>query len=334
MPRVSVVMPAYNAEKYIGEAIDSILDQTFTDFEFIIVNDGSTDRTKEIIQSYDDPRIVYLENDNNSGIVLTLNKGLDAAQGEYIARMDADDVAVENRLEKQLAVMDAELEIGALGTGTRIFGEGMESTDTHSTLDSDKLKAELLFSTCMCHPSVMLRRSVLEENCIRYNAQFKGAEDFEMWWQIVRVSRLKTIPDVLHCYRIHPNQVTQKKDEEYHKLLLRMLDVRMETLGVVLSSDEKDIFLLYCMGKYQHFTHEKMHIYIDVLAKIIEGNKASAFFTDKALHEVCGLSVTYALNNSLLSDTQKKECYKYAVKKKVYSKIMRFKLFVHRLLRR
>ena len=94
MPKISVVMPAYNAEKYIGEAIESILNQTFKDFEFIIINDGSVDHTKEIIREYNDPRIVLLENDKNRGIVLSLNKGLDAATGKYIARMDADDISV------------------------------------------------------------------------------------------------------------------------------------------------------------------------------------------------------------------------------------------------
>ena len=98
-------MPAYNAEKYIGESIKSILNQTFIDFEFIIINDGSRDRTKEIILSYSNDRIVYLENEINSGIVVTLNKGLEYATGEYIARMDADDIAVAERLEKQIEFM-------------------------------------------------------------------------------------------------------------------------------------------------------------------------------------------------------------------------------------
>lgn len=106
MPKISVVMPAYNAEKYIGKSIDSILNQTYGDFEFIIINDGSKDSTKEIILSYSDNRIVYLENEINSGIVVTLNKGLEYATGEYIARMDADDIAVAERLEKQIEFME------------------------------------------------------------------------------------------------------------------------------------------------------------------------------------------------------------------------------------
>ena len=112
VPGVSVVMPAYNAAKYIKEAIDSILAQTYRDFEFIIVNDGSTDNTKEIILSYSDPRIVYIENEQNSGICVTLNKGLDAAKGRYIVRMDSDDIALPQRLEVQVRYMDANPVVG------------------------------------------------------------------------------------------------------------------------------------------------------------------------------------------------------------------------------
>ena len=332
MPKVSVVMPAYNAEKYIGEAIDSILNQTFTDFEFIIINDGSTDRTEEIIREYNDPRIVLLENEKNSGIVVTLNKGLDAAKGEYIARMDADDIAASIRFEKQIEVMDNDKTIGALGTGTRIFGETIETRETHSTLEPEKLKAELLFSTCMCHPSVMIRKKVLDENNLRYKEEYKGAEDYELWWQISSVSKIMTIPDVLHFYRIHPDQVTQIKDDLYKDLLMRMLELRLKTLKLELSEYEKECFLIYCMGNYKELDVKKMHTYIDVLAKILDNNKKETFFNQKSLQEVSALSVTYAKENSNMTNKEKKECYQYAIHNNIYPTLMRFKLLAHKIL--
>jgi glycosyltransferase involved in cell wall biosynthesis len=334
MPKVSVVMPAYNAEKYISEAIESILNQTFTDFEFIIINDGSTDKTKEIINSYTDYRIHYLENESNLGIVATLNKGLEYASGEYIARMDADDISLSNRFEKQVSIMDTDSTIGALGTGTRIFGQNVETRETHSTLNSDKLKAELMFSTCMCHPSVMIRKSVLDENNFHYKEEFKGAEDYELWWQIATVSRILTIPDVLHCYRIHPNQITQNKDEAYRNLLLRLLDVRLNTIGLDFSDYEKECFLIYCYGDFSKYDEEKMHIYIDDLYKILAHNKMNGFFNQKSLKEVFALSVTYALQSSQMTDLTKRQCYRYAVKSNIYPEIMRLKLFVHKILGR
>ena len=123
MPKVSVVMPAYNAEAYIGAAMESILSQSFGDFEFLILNDCSTDGTEAIIQSYDDPRIVYIKNEKNMGVAATLNKGLAAAQGEYIARMDADDFSLPQRFEKQVAYLDAHPEVVVLGTQVQFFSD-------------------------------------------------------------------------------------------------------------------------------------------------------------------------------------------------------------------
>lgn len=327
--KVSVIMPAYNAEKYIKEAILSILNQTFKDFEFIIVNDGSIDATKDIILSFNDPRIVYLENKVNSGIVVTLNKGIDLAKGVYIARMDADDISLPKRLEIQVNAMDKDPAIGALGTGTRIFGDGIETRDTNSSLDSDKLKAELLFDTCMCHPSVMMRKSILDDHNIRYNKEYQGAEDYEMWWQIARVSKLKTIPNVLHCYRIHSNQVTQKKDEDNDKLLMKMLCLRLDAMQMQLSVKEKETFLSYCMGRNSSFTEETLTEYINIISKILINNKKTNYFKQKTLQEVCALSVTYALDNSIAPINERKEFYHLAIKEGIYPIIMRLKLLVH-----
>lgn len=334
MPKVSVVMPAYNAEKYINEAIQSILNQTFKDFEFIIINDGSTDRTEEIILSYNDSRIVYLKNKENLKIVETLNRGLDRAKGEYIARMDADDIAVNTRIEKQVAVMDADTSIGVLGTGTRVFGETVKTKETHSTLNPDRLKADLLFSTCICHPSVMIRKKVLDNYNIRYKAEYVGAEDYELWWQIASVSKIMTIPDILHCYRIHANQVTQVKDEQYKNLLMKMIELRLYKLKLSLTSYEKEIFLIYCLGDFAKFDREKMHVYIDIIIKILENNQRNPFFEQKELKNVVALSVTFANNNSEMTDREKKDLYQYAVHKHVYPFSMRLKLFAHKFLKK
>lgn len=334
MPKVSVVMPAYNAEKYICEAIDSILNQTFTDFEFLIINDGSTDRTKELILSYNNPCIVYLENERNSGIVVTLNKGLDSAKGEYIARMDADDIAISSRLEKQVAILESDKTIGVLGTGTRIFGETVDTHDTTSSTNSDKLKAELLFSPCICHPSVMIRKSVLEKYNIRYKNEFKGAEDYEMWWQIARVSKILATPEVLHCYRIHPHQVTKVKDESYFALLDRMLDLRLETLDIKLTDDERKSFLLYCFGQYESYEKQSMELFIDTLYKMLNANAKVKFFNQFYLREVMALAVEYSLNNSSLTDDDRSVCRKDAKRKGIYPLTLRIKLIAHKIIGR
>lgn len=116
-------MPVYNAQEYIREAIDSILNQTFSDFEFIIINDGSTDNSVEIIKNYNDPRIVLVDNTENKGLVSVLNQGLQLAQGEYIARMDADDISLPNRFMEQVNYLDKHPQVGILGAWFHIFGD-------------------------------------------------------------------------------------------------------------------------------------------------------------------------------------------------------------------
>lgn len=332
MPKVSVVMPAYNAEKYIREAIDSILNQTFTDFEFIIINDGSKDKTKDIILSYSDSRIVYLENEKNSGIVVTLNKGLDTAKGEFIARMDADDIAIKNRLERQIAVMDHDSSIGVLGTGIRIFGENEETRETRSTTNPDKLKAELIFSSCVCHPTVMMRKRILDDYNISYQEGYHGAEDYKMWWQIASVSKIQTLPDILHCYRVHPDQITQVRDKKYIDLLSRMLDERLETMKINLSHKEYDSFLMYCLGDYALFKAPSMYSFIDALYKLLRANDEIKMFNRYYLREVFSLAIEYSLNNSDIIQRDRKECRRYARDKDIYPLILRIKLFAHKII--
>lgn len=333
MPKVSVVMPAYNSEKYIGEAIESILNQAYTDFEFIIINDGSTDRTKEIIDSYNDSRIVYLENEKNAGIVVTLNKGLDFATGEYIARMDADDIAVENRLEKQVTYMEKNKNVGLLGTGIRVFGDEIEASDRVFTTDTKQLKAELLFSSCIAHPTVMIRRSVLEQNKLRYNSEFAGAEDYCLWWEISKVCGISTLPDILLNYRIHASQITQKKDEFYYNMMKKLMNKRLEDIGVELPEKEKAAFAVYCFGKYNQYSLTDLKVFVDGLNYILKWNQTTKYFNQSKLNKVFELSVIYSLNNSSLTVIERKRVYGYAVKSGLFTMLTRIKVAYHGMYR-
>jgi glycosyltransferase involved in cell wall biosynthesis len=128
--RITVLMPVYNGEKYLREAIDSIFNQTFTDFEFLIVDDGSTDNSVEIINSYQNSRINLVKNDKNEGLVYTLNRGLSLAKGEYIARMDCDDISLPERLKKQIDFLDSNSEIAVVGTWIKVINEKEEPQTT------------------------------------------------------------------------------------------------------------------------------------------------------------------------------------------------------------
>lgn len=327
--KISVIMPVYNGEKYLTTAISSVLNQTFADFEFIIVNDGSTDSSEKIINSFNDSRIVYIKNEKNEGIVSSLNNALRIAKGKYIARMDADDIAMKERLEKQFNVMENDKTIDVLGTGTEIFGEGIKTYQVKPKISPKKLKAELLFNPCVCHPSVMIRKETLDRYSITYKEEFKGAEDFELWWQIANIGKICVIPDVLHRYRIHGNQVTQNKDVKYRHLLLKLLDVRLSTLDIILTENEKNIFIDYCMNNFSKFDAITIKKYIDCIAKIVKKNKKIKFFDDYYLKEVCSLSIVYLINNTILNSSEKKDCINYLFDIRIVPLVMKIKFYFH-----
>jgi glycosyltransferase involved in cell wall biosynthesis len=206
MPKITVLMPVYNAEKYLREAIESILKQTFTDFEFLIVDDGSTDNSLTIARTYQDQRIKILQNEKNLGLIATLNKGLQIAQGEYIARMDADDISLPRRLELQSRFMDAHPNVGVCGTWTKTFGES-EYVNKYSS-DSDTIKATFLFRTDLAHPTAMLRAALFQKNNWYYDEAYSHAEDYELWTRISPHTDFANIPKVSLFYRVHKQSVS------------------------------------------------------------------------------------------------------------------------------
>lgn len=204
MPKVSVLMPVYNAEKFLSEAIESILSQSFKDFEFLIINDGSTDHSEDIIFSYQDPRIRYIKNEINQGIVFSRNKGLQLALGEYIASMDADDICLPERLEKQVAYMDAHKNIAICGTSF-IFSDGKKR---RVQSESKTLITTLSLGNCYGASTVMIRKDVLSRHSLGYNPEYSFGEDYELWLKIARHADLGGIPQILVQYRVHTVSIT------------------------------------------------------------------------------------------------------------------------------
>ena len=205
-PKVSVVMAVYNGEKYLREAIESILGQTLADLEFIIVDDGSTDRSAEIVKSYDDPRIRLLVNGSNLGLMRSLNRGLDAARGEYIARMDCDDVSLPERLARQVAFMDSRPEVVASGTwATDMDAEGRVIGPRQMPV-GERMDYEFWKPSPLIHPSAIIRASQLGET--RYDPEAPHAEDYELWLRLKKRHRIDNLPEYLLLYRIHNESVT------------------------------------------------------------------------------------------------------------------------------
>lgn len=245
MPKVSVVMPAYNAEKYIREAIDSVLAQTFTDFEFIILDDGSTDATAAIIQSYEDDRIRFCPNERNMGVAATLNRGLKLAQGEYIARMDADDVSFPERFEKQITCLDLNRDIAVLGTGIESFCDAGMLSVYLCSCEPEKLKEDLFFSCGIAHPSVMMRRDAILA-LGGYDETYNGLEDYELWFRVAERYEISTLPEVLFRYRMHGGQVTKNPSPQFMERIRRLKQRQADRISVTATRAEFDAYVAYC----------------------------------------------------------------------------------------
>lgn len=228
--KCSVLMPVFNGEKHLKDAIDSILNQSFKDYEFIIINDGSTDSSEEIILSYKDSRIKYVENTHNLKLIKTLNKGLNLCQGEYIARMDADDIALPTKLEEQISYLEAHPEMIVCGTQIERFGSKRRPKNKVSWIkeNNDEIKAQLFMSNCFAHPSVVIRASVLRESNIKYNADYIHVEDYKMWIDLAEFGDFHNIPKSLLRYRLTDDQISTKfqtiQARHVHKIRCKLIN--------------------------------------------------------------------------------------------------------------
>lgn len=254
MPKISVIMPVYNGEQYLREAIESILNQTYSDFEFIIINDFSMDSTEDIIKSYTDKRIVYIKNEQNMGVANTLNRGLDIAKGEYIARMDADDISLPSRFEKQVSYMDTHKDIDVLAT--QVFTFGAKEFNHPTSVNHDSLKVDMLFNTCLCHPTVMLRGSVFGKNGIRYDNAFNKLEDYELWARICNTHKIACYDEILFKYRLHENQVTQNYNDEFVVQYIELKNRILSDLEIDNNTIGFNEFINHFLNKSSNTEHE------------------------------------------------------------------------------
>ena len=197
-------MPVYNGDRHLRESIRSILSQTFREFEFIIVDDGSTDDSVEIVQSFKDSRIQLISNTRNEGLARSLNRGLDIARGEYVIRMDADDISLPRRISVQVDFMDSRSELGAAGTWIRHFDEtGRKDVFRYST-DPKIIRCEVLFDSPLGHPTVIIRKNLFQSKGLKYDETFPYAQDYDLWSRATEQVSLSNIPRVLLLYRKYP----------------------------------------------------------------------------------------------------------------------------------
>lgn len=217
MCKISVIMSIYSEkEEWIKESIDSILSQTFRDFEFIIINDNPKRKQNEnLLLEYaqKDNRIILITNEENIGLTKSLNKGLAIAKGKYIARMDADDISLPTRFEKQIDFLDKNPEYIVCGSNIFYFGEkGKFTYSDWIKYDNDEIKASLMFNSCFAHPTVMIRKNVLDQNNICYDENYKQAQDYRLWEVLSNHGKFFNLRDKLLKYRISKDQISNKNN--------------------------------------------------------------------------------------------------------------------------
>jgi glycosyltransferase involved in cell wall biosynthesis len=267
-PLVSVIMPVYNAEKYLREAIESTLNQTFTNFEFLIFNDGSTDSSLQIIQSYvsTDSRIVLAYNGENKGYVAHLNEGIKIAKGRYIARMDADDISLPERFEKQISFLENNPDYVLCGSRIQLFG--FQNQLVTLPIEDEEIRLKMLYITPFAHPSVMIRKEILLQNNLFYNESLMPAEDYDLWTKIVRFGKVYNFKEVLLWYRVHNKNISSKaRSKEQLDCLKKTQKEYIRFFFKDAPLSEQEISALHTM--FQH-TNLNIVVTFDTIEKVIE----------------------------------------------------------------
>jgi len=217
--RVSVVMAVYDGERYLREAIESILGQTFQDFEFIIVDDASTDSTPLVLDSYTDPRIVRLRNSQRMGLARSLNRGLEISRGELVARQDADDVSLPERLATQVDYLQRHTSIGLLGTAYHAVDSQGRHIATYRMPPADTtIRWAILFDNAFCHTSVMFRRELLDTSGSAYNESLPYSQDYDLWARWLRYTRAANLRAPLVLFRTHESSTSTTYREEQQRI--------------------------------------------------------------------------------------------------------------------
>ena len=235
MPLISIIMSVYNEEMYLEEALKSILVQTLEDYELIIIDDCSTDKTVEIIQSFEEPRIRLMINETNMGLTKNLNKALKLCQGEFIARMDGDDICMPDRFQKQVDYMRQHSEYMLTGCQTRTFGE--QNMTWRLKDNPEKLKIMMLIRPVLAHPTFMMRRELIFEKGFYYDESYRSAQDYELAQRVSESYPIGIVQDILLNYRTHKKQVSSKSGNTQFANADRIRERQLKRLGV--DVDEK-----------------------------------------------------------------------------------------------
>ncbi|MBI1286915.1 MAG: glycosyltransferase [Flavobacteriales bacterium] len=319
-PLVTVLIPMYNAEDFVEQSVRSILEQTYTNFELLIIDDGSTDRSVPVVESFSDQRIKLVRNEKNLKLIATLNKGLSLAKGKYIVRLDADDIAIKERIETQVSFMEEHPEVGLCGTWYEAFGD-VSSVVRYPT-DHQSLKYMSLYQCPIIHPSTIFRTSVIKEHGLKYDLDYPHAEDYKLWGQFAMVSQLANVPEVLLRYRLHDSNISKQQASTQKSNSIRIRTELFHELGLNVSPNQLEAFM-QMNHQVDNLTLEQLKSLGTLLSNMIVSNNNSSYLNSEWLsrtlnnkwYETCsnhahlGWSVfkTYLSYENLLSEKPRLE---------------------------
>ncbi len=245
---VSILLAVYNGETYLKEAIDSLLAQSFKDFELIVVDDGSTDGTATILAAYTDTRLRVLTAEKNAGLIASLNWGVSVARGKYLARLDADDVAMPDRLENQVRYLDQHPEVALLGTGALLIDSaGKALYPTYYQQSIAAIPTHLLFRNVFIHSSIMVKTEVLRR--FPFDPTYYLAEDYIVWVQIAEMYQVVALQDAWVQHRIHENNITTVKQVQHLQTVHKIYAYQLQKLDI--EAKEEELVLHKKIGNYQ-----------------------------------------------------------------------------------
>lgn len=289
-PLVTVFIPVYNCEKYIEESLESIINQTYENLDILIIDDGSTDNTVNLIQQYKDKRIRLLRNDRNRGIPYTRSRGLEECKGKYLALMDADDISLPERIKKQVNFLEENKDIDAIGAYYQKFG-GKINRIVNKPSNSEEIRCGLIFANQIGNPTSMIRVSSIKKHNILYNKNYFVVQDYDFWVQLSKVGKIDVLKEVLLKYRTGHSNISKKSRQEKHKERRYIMDQIhndiLDFYGFKLNDEEKSIFNNFFDDNpqliLQDYELKKLDI---ILKKIINHNKQVGLFNEKIFIDV------------------------------------------------
>jgi len=281
-PLVTVLIPVYNREQYIHQAVTSILSQSFTDYELLIMDDGSTDNTLKIINSFQDKRIHVHHSSVNRGIEATVNEGINKAKGKYIARMDADDISLPDRLQMQVSYLERHPETDILGSAIQVLKDKRPGKIRFAPRTDQEIRVQMLFHNPLFNPTVMARKHIIEHTPCPYG--FRYAEDYKHWVDLADSATFGNLDKVLLQYRIHKQQVTSTGEVESRKNRNTIRRIYLKKSFPELQEEDIRIF----SGMTEHNQHHSLESIKAVLEKIALLNEREALFDQEVLLKQLG----------------------------------------------